>query len=286
MEAFAITDRGNAVNEDFVACGDEFGVLLDGASGLAQEQLFAGEAPSDAYWLSHVAGTEAARLLQSGASCLEAAHGAYELVARRYTKRIATAHIAPDPLLAPSATIALARVTAHTVELLWMGDSPLVVVLRDGMDVLFDPQIRALDAKALARAKTLRQLPGNEGKPARELVRDMLAHHRTLRNQPDGYRIFDPVDGDPARAGMRTYDRADVVAVLGMSDGMMAAFETYHLADVEAFCRNATRGQAQELIQRMRELERADCALTTYPRFKVSDDASLFCVPAGGDEAE
>lgn len=279
MEAFAITDRGNAVNEDFVACGDGFGVLLDGASGLAQERLFADEAPSDACWLSHVAGTEAARLLRAGASCLDAAHGAYELVARRYAERLAAACVAPDPLLAPSATIALARVTTHAVELLWMGDSPLVVILRDGIDVLFDPEIRALDAKALARAEALRRLPGNEGKPARELVRDMLAHHRTLRNQPDGYRIFDPVDGDPARAGVRTFDRADVVAVLGMSDGMMAAFETYHMTDVEAFGRRATQEQAAALIQRMRALEHADRTLTTYPRFKVSDDASLFWVP-------
>lgn len=286
MEAFAITDRGNTVNEDFVDCGDGFGVLLDGASGLAQECLFADEAPSDAYWLSHVAGAEAARLLQAGATCLDAAHGAYELVSRHYAERLAAARVAPDPLLAPSATIALARVTARTVELLWMGDSSLIVVLRDGIDVLFDPEIRALDAKALGRAQTLRQLPENEGKPARELVRDMLAHHRTLRNQPNGYRIFDPVDGDPARAGMRAFDRADVVAVLGMSDGMMAAFETYRMADVEAFGRNVTRGQAAALIQRMRELEYADRALTAYPRFKVSDDASLFCVPAGGDEAE
>ena len=278
MPAFCITDRGNAVNEDFVACSDHFGVLLDGASGLSRQRLFANEAPTDARWLSETVGAETVRLLKAGANCLDAAHGAYELAAHRYVTKLAASNVAPDPLLAPSATLAMARLAEREVELLWMGDSPLVVVLRDRIDVLLDPEIRALDAKAFDRAEELRRLPGNEGKPARELVRDMLAHHRSLRNQPDGYRIFDPLEGDPARGGTRRFDRADVIAVLGMSDGMMAAFDTYGMRELDTFCRAATLQSTESLVSDMRTLERTDGKLERYPRFKMSDDASLFCL--------
>lgn len=278
MPAFCFTDRENAFNEDFVACGEGFGVLLDGASGLAEDRLFAHEAPTYARWLSQTAGAEAARLLKAGASCRDAAHGAYELVARQYAAQRAVSNAEPDPLLAPSATLAMARLTPLEVELLWMGDSPLVVVLRDRIDVLYDPEIRALDAKALTRAEELRRFPGNEGRPARELVRDMLSHHRMLRNQPGGYRIFDPLSGDPMRGGTQSYDRTDVVAVLGMSDGMMAAFDAYGMRGLEAFCRAATLQSTESLVCEMRVLERTDSKLECYPRFKMSDDASLFCL--------
>ena len=42
MRHFHFTDRGNAVNEDFVWATPSYGIVIDGATGLAGEPLFAG----------------------------------------------------------------------------------------------------------------------------------------------------------------------------------------------------------------------------------------------------
>lgn len=182
----------------------------------------------------------------------------------------------------PSSTLAIATVTEDKVSVLWMGDSPVVVVGRRWLDVLVDSEVGSLDKAALGIMRRRCDALGVPLSKGSSLIQEVLKANRSLRNKPGGYRIFDPADGSPDSAGYREYAREDVLAVIGMSDGMYAAFETYGICELDVFCRNADLEFANWIIARMREVEQEDSSLDTYPRFKVSDDASLFYVPVAG----
>ena len=47
MRHFHFTARGNAVNEDFVRSTSDYGIVIDGATGLAGAPLFAVSARSE-----------------------------------------------------------------------------------------------------------------------------------------------------------------------------------------------------------------------------------------------
>ena len=70
--------------------------------------------------------------------------------------------------------------------------------------------------------------------------------------------------------------------VLGMSDGMLAVCGTYGMLELEVFCRAATLRADESLKHEMRVLGRSDSKLGCHPPFKMSDDASLFCLSAAG----
>ena len=69
-----------------------------------------------------------------------------------------------------------------------------------------------------------------------------------------------------------------MLVVLGMSDGMLAVCGTYGMLELEVFCRAAD----ESLKHEMRVLGRSDSKLGCHPPFKMSDDASLFCLSAAG----
>lgn len=81
MRRLSFTDRGNAANEDFACAGalpggGAYGVVIDGATGLAGDLLFPGRFATNAQWFSHTAGAALCRALEAGMPAGEALAGA------------------------------------------------------------------------------------------------------------------------------------------------------------------------------------------------------------------
>ena len=282
MRTFHFTSRGNAANEDFAHAGalpggGAYGVVIDGATGLAGEALFSPRFSTNAQWLSHATGAALCRALEAGVPANEAlvrsvaaSRSELEATAGRPLGRM-------DPDAVPSATLALAVAGERDVELWGLGDSPLVALLRTGeLVVSTDEALEALDARVVELM--LERSAGRDLTVAerRALVRDEVLANRRLRNTPDGYWCLDPSGAGLAHARRLTLPRADVVAVAGMSDGLFRAFGQYGLASLAEWMGDATYLSARELCERMRALEAADAGLERFPRMKVGDDASLF----------
>ena len=53
---FSCSAIGNQVNEDYVAVGSTYAVLLDGASGITGTRVLPHHSGSDAQWFSHFVG--------------------------------------------------------------------------------------------------------------------------------------------------------------------------------------------------------------------------------------
>lgn len=282
LRHFHFTDRGNAVNEDFAYAGalpggGAYGVVIDGATGLVEMPTVSPAFSTNAQWFSHTAGAKLCEALEGGMSPEQAL--AHAVAAARTELEAALGRPAGslDPAAVPSATLALAVMGEKNVELWGLGDSPLVVLMRDGELVIStDEVLESLDAHVVDLM--LERSPGRDLTVAerRALVRDEVLANRRLRNTPGGYWCLDATGEGLAHARRLTIPRADVVAVAGMTDGLFRAFSQYGLAPLDEWMRDASYLSARQLCDRMRMLEAEDAQLRRYPRMKVGDDASLF----------
>lgn len=274
---FWLSERGNAANEDFALATPSYGIVIDGASGLAGEPLFPERFRSNAQWLSHTVGRLVCGALDAGAGVPEALSAAVAAARRELEGRLGGPLGAWDPDAVPSATLALATVGADAVELYGLGDSPLLALMRDGTLVTStDEALEALDAAAVAASRERAGGRPLSGPERRALVSDVVLANRRLRNSPGGYWCLDPTGVGLGHLRRVTLPRAEVAAVAGMSDGLWRAFGQFGVADAAAELPALTEARARALLARLRELEAADPDYVRFPRLKGSDDASTF----------
>ncbi|MCX4747681.1 protein phosphatase 2C domain-containing protein [Kitasatospora sp. NBC_01287] len=145
---------GAAVNEDFVLAGEDFVVVLDGATRSAPETGCA----HDVAWVTRRLGVALGRLLveEPGLTLTRTLALAIERVRRLHGAGCDLDH--PD---SPSATVALLRRRGEWLEHLVLADSPVLIELTDGrLEAVLDDRVDQLPAYDLATVARLRNAPG------------------------------------------------------------------------------------------------------------------------------
>ncbi len=301
---FYLSDRGGIANEDYVFAGTNkqgyaYGVIVDGATGLYPSNLFASSHASDAQWLSHTAGRSISSALAAGERPSDAIKTACMLCQEQFENAVGRAGKVENDLI-PSATVSVVSMRDGWLDLAWLGDSPIALLLNDADAVERDIQnasnhalrcIRSYTPKVITfssselerldeRAKMImverskgKKLTGNE---KRKAISDILRAHRRLSNTPGGYFNFDPTGAGLSHLNTLSIRLERIRAVGGFSDGYFASFTLYGLEGLEDFLRKASHHHALSLLDRMRVVEASDPDFDTYPRFKQSDDASVF----------
>ncbi|MEU6121386.1 protein phosphatase 2C domain-containing protein [Streptomyces sp. NPDC047123] len=175
----------------------------------------------------------------------------------------------------PQATVVLVRWDAERVEHLVLSDSALLMAGRDGsVTAVLDRRLAELPPAVRALRDQVRALP--RGSAERDAAgRAYGAAVEALRNAEDG---FHTAAADPSAAGRAVTGetpRADVTEVAALTDGAGRWVETFREGDW-ADCLALLRKQgAQHLVDRVRELERADPERLAFPRGKRHDDAAV-----------
>lgn len=285
-----VSERGNRANEDFACVGDGYGVLLDGATGLAGDCLFPGEFQTNAQWLSHRVGAMLCASLGQGLGLPDALAVAVTEARDEFEAALGCPLDEADPDVVPSATLAVVTVRDGVVDVWGLGDSPTLVLLRDGRWLVgTDDALEAMDGRVVALATerlAARRAAGDElaGRDRRGLVTDELLANRRLRNATGGYWCLDPTG---AALGHLRHLRAPVERVLlagAMSDGLWRAFGLLGIARLDDL-RQMGAADLRLLVDRMRCAEESDPDFERYGRLKLSDDASAFLLgPSGSDE--
>lgn len=153
----------------------------------------------------------------------------------------------------------------------------MLVVSHDKVTLLMDEALGAVDSTALDAMVTRSRGKSLSGIEKRALIMDVLIANRKKRNTPEAYWILDPSLAGLSHIHSCTLPLAEVECVIGMSDGLFAAIEKYGLFSInEAPAAFKSYSMTVGLVYRMRCVESADADLTRYPRFKKSDDASIF----------
>lgn len=178
----------------------------------------------------------------------------------------------------PQATVVLARWDAERVEHLVLSDSALLVAGADGeVEAVLDPRLDQLPDAVREQRDAVRALPRGSAERQAE-GRRYAAAVEALRNAEGG---FFTAAADPAVAALAvtgTRPRAAVTALAALTDGAGRWVETFregNWADCFALLR---KSGPQALVDRVRELERADPQGAVFPRGKRHDDAAVVYV--------
>jgi hypothetical protein len=268
---------GSRFNEDGAGLHGRFAWIIDGATGLSNDQLTSGG--SDAAWL--------AALVDERLAALSGAEDA-DTVLRQLEAEIGsafgeeTAHV-PDVSdhHTPSACLGLLEVSQGEGGLLrlqgrLLGDVVVLVPSEHGVARWSDERAKPFERKTLAALGAQGHEPGQ----IPEAVRRQILENRARLNQQDGYWVLNPRRpwaGQELRFEAQVGPGAPIVLA---TDGFMRLVDVFAAySDDELYDRLAT-GKGPDLMQELRERERGDLMAGAYPRVKTHDDATFLVIAA------
>lgn len=270
---FSCSAIGNQVNEDYVAVGSTYAVLLDGASGITDKRVLPHHSGSDARWFSHFVGGRICEYLDASRGIVDS----IRLAVDDSRDFIGKHGVTDNEELFPSSTLVAVSVAGDLLDIVSLGDSPVFIGLIDGSLVtMSDSRIAELDQAAVDAMVDRSRGRAMTGVQKRAAVNDILLANRQLKNKPEGYWILDPTGVALDHFNVMQFSVEDVDYVCAMSDGLERAFDLFGLADPAAFLAKATRESFDELLVRLRAEERQDPDFDRYPRLKMHDDATCF----------
>jgi serine/threonine protein phosphatase PrpC len=255
-----ISDPGHPEKPNEDACGhtDAHAWVIDGATGVADGELLAGD--TDARWLAQSAsGLFAEQAVHFGDDLAGLTRFAIETMREEFNKQKLREPNGRYEL--PSAAMSLMHCDGHQIHCANFADCRLVLLGDDGdMDVLGDHHI---DREAASKSRTAKLL---------EAVGD------------DGYWILGL---DPRAVDfMRTWAIPLTQPVTGllMSDGFASLAYDYKRLDLAELIVQAREEGLESIVDMIRQVERNDDpAKKFYPRFKGSDDATAILFRAAPD---
>jgi hypothetical protein len=268
---------GSRFNEDGAGLHGRFAWIIDGATGLSEDQLTSGG--SDAAWLANfmderlvaLSGAETADMLLRQ---LEANVQAAFMEETAHVPDVSDHHT-------PSACLGLIEVTPGEGELLtlqgrFLGDVIALVPSEHGIVRWSDERAKPFERKTMAALGAQPHEPGQ----IPEAVRRQILENRTRLNQQDGYWVVNP---RRPWAGQELRFEAQVKPgepIVLATDGFMRLVDVFAAyADDELYDRLAA-GKGRDLMQKLRDRERGDLMAGAYPRVKTHDDATFLVIAA------
>jgi hypothetical protein len=268
---------GSRVNEDGIGLHGSFAWVIDGATGMSDEQLTSGG--SDAAWLAGLVGE---RLLDlSGEQDMDMVLSRLEADIRSAFGE-ATAHVPGiDDHHAPSACLGLIRAQVEqdgdiAIKGRFLGDVIALVPSEGGVVRWTDERAKPFERKTLAALGTRGHEPGQ----VPEAVRRQILENRTKLNQPDGYWVVNPRrpwSGQELRFEARVKPGEPIVLA---TDGFMRLVDVFEAYSDSSLHAQLAAGRGDDLMQELRERERGDLKAGAYPRVKTHDDATFLVITA------
>lgn len=176
----------------------------------------------------------------------------------------------------PSVSIAVARLNKDALEGYSLGDCPILIGKRDDLDLIHDNAVPQRDAAVLRWMVEICRQKNISMAEARTLAEPMLLKNRLEMNQESSYWILEPTGmGIPHGTAFR-YEADKVQDIVLCSDGFFAYCDSLELSPSLPAFMNALRNQSlEQLFVQLRAAEQKDQKLVRFPRFKVSDDATV-----------
>jgi hypothetical protein len=236
-------------------------VVLDGASQAASTQRSGG-------WLADTLGAYIRdRLAEAPAVDLQ------DVLAEAIA---ATAHRhALAPGRSPSTTVSIARWDGTHLDVLVLGDSPVIAVTHDGC--VLETRDNRLAEVGRSERRALRKAAGL-GSDHPDVFQALLDAQRLHRNQPGGYWIAEAEPRAAAHAIRARWRLDDLNVVMVMTDGLANGVDRYGIPTTwqtaaELACQDPAR-----LLQIVHDAEESDPSGDRWPRSKRHDDKTIAVV--------
>ena len=268
---------GSRVNEDGIGLHGSFAWVIDGATGMSDEQLTSGG--SDAAWLAGTIGERLTELCSD--RDMDAVLSRLEAGIRSAFSE-ATAHVAEiDDHHAPSACLGLIQGRLSKggdieVKGRFLGDVIALVPSKGSIVRWTDERAKPFERKTLAALGAREHEPGQ----VPEAVRRQILENRTKLNQPDGYWVVNPRrpwSGQELRFEGSVRPGEPIVLA---TDGFMRLVDVFGAYSDSSLHAQLAAGRGDDLMQELRERERGDLKAGAYPRVKTHDDATFLVITA------
>lgn len=259
-----------AFNEDVCAADASFMFVIDGATGLGENDVMG--TGDDARWFAETMKANIERRIHNADMPLSQ-------IVREAVKEARRAYVLDveemNQIDMPSACIALFRVSEDRLEFFGLGDTCGIVELNDGEIIMIsDEKLEALDQgviREMQRISAERGIPMAESRP---FVQDQLIHNRNLRNTQEGYYALDLRDVGVDHAVVRTWPLDQVKRIACMSDGFSQILEYPGHQDIAALLDRIEHDHLKT-AEELYALQEADADCQVVPRLKKRDDATL-----------
>lgn len=250
----------NGPSQDRVFVVPNAVVLLDGASQPVPEE-------HDGGWLADTLGaTLAARLA--------ATPGQVDLrvVLARAIAEVTARH-ARAPGTGPSSTVSIIRWHADTIDVLVLGDSPVIAMTWTGE--LRQVRDDRLARVAQAERRAFRAGPGQFGVERPRQWHALLDAQRQWRNRPGGYWIAEADPTAAAYARRARWRTRDIAAILAVTDGIADGVDRYRTPADWPAALDLAAHHPTGLIELVHHTELGDPHGTRWPRSKRHDDKTV-----------
>ncbi|MCL9759506.1 protein phosphatase 2C domain-containing protein [Frankia sp. AiPa1] len=245
--------------------------MIDGASPLGDETAVDGRSP--AAWLAATASEYLARMpwVEAGRPL--------RTVVRELIQHLRQAgrRAGLDSTAAfPTAALSLVRLAHGHLELCLLGDSPVLVRAPGRTATKFvDPQFDGVEEHLLEAVRAeLDQ--GVDPQVVHARARAGNQERRACRNTPAGLWVLADIPAAAEHAFVTSVPAASETEVVVMSDGYARALHPFGLVtDAGMLLDEIAAGRGEALLDRLRAAEEADSARVGFPRFSVSDDATM-----------
>ncbi len=271
MDIKAMTRAGSAYNEDRFTCGDNWFLLLDGATSLSGDLISLYK--TNAVWLVEKICVYIEKNIEKYKSTLDL----LQHMEKYLIKEFEDLEIDFSEDIEPTASMVLVRDLDGKIEVTTLGDTSTVVCFKDNrMELIHDPRVKTLDKIALDEMIAIADAENISIREARPRITDILLENRLHKNKEDGYCVVSIYHNMFENRVTNVYDRQSLDKMFVFSDGVAHYYETLGLAsDYKDFVNKIQNKSILDIIGEIREVENADMDYNEFPRFKKSDDATL-----------
>lgn len=263
------------VNEDAYGTDEHCAWVLDGSTGLNGKRLVAAENGSDAQWYSAAFSEFLKRNFETSELSLPQlfSQGVREVWAK--FEHLAGGFVAKEDV--PCTLGAAIRLKDGYLEYVNVGDCTLIVRKKDGsVEEYSDTTLCAMDNNTLRCALQIAEEKQISMRDVRPHILPELRRVRMTMNTPQGY-ISLASNAETvlqAKNGRIALDEIQDICLL--SDGFAQYYKLFHLAsDAAQMIEKVSVSAVEDLFAELIAAQNEDASMMAYPRFKLSDDATI-----------
>lgn len=263
MKIEKLTRKSHYYNEDRFIIGQDFAMVVDGATSLESS----GIKPSEACWLVNLLKKN---ILKEKGTIIERLNLISQEGYRQFKK---LGNNSLDYL--PSATLAWVEFKNDNIVCYTIGDCEIVIKFKDGtIKRLVQKELKKLDDCALEKMKEESIKHSVPFLMARKYVDDLLIHNRRLINKSNGYSAFTIDENPNFKYEEHIFDRADIDEVYLYTDGITQAIDELkiHSSCEDMFKKSLNlKKEVAMIVERCND----DPLCEKYHRFKKQDDITI-----------
>lgn len=261
-------------NEDWVSVTQDNIIVLD---GVTEPRVPERKCRHTVTWFTANFGTDLAHQAYKDQSLRDALRTAIQ---RTNDKHRQTCNLYADGL--PAATVAMVRKFGEEIEYLVLSNTTVVLDTLHGLKVISDDRVNHVEpiTRALATA-------GLIGTPKHtETIAAMTGEQLAYRNRAGGYWVADS-NTEAAKQAYVGRISADIVKRIAVfTDGASRIVDTFGLMSWYEVMDYLYENGPHRLLDHIRAVELQDRDGRCWPRFKVSDDATVAYITVSGSNTE